>query len=240
MLRNRSLLVVAFACLAAACHASLQPKSGGAVLKSAGPAPPSGVTVYQIDPDRSRLRVLVYRAGALARLGHDHVIVAHGLAGWVANPAKPAAASFYLQLPVEEFVVDDAEARAQAGPEFAEPVDDDAKEGTRHNMLSPALLDSVRHPLIQIRALSFVGTEPDLQATVTLSIAGHDSTQVVPFRLRRAAGEVAASAEFPLRQTDLGLTPYSVMMGALRVADQMQVSLELVANAPRGPAPRRR
>jgi len=230
MLRNRWILLGAFACLAAACHASLQPQAGGALQINTGSTPPTGVTVYKIDPDRSRLRVLVYRSGALARLGHDHVILAHGLGGWVANPGKPAAASFYLRLPVDEFVVDDAEARAQAGPEFADPVDDDAKAGTRHNMLGPALLNATLHPLIQIHAVSFAGTEPNLQATVIVSIAGHDSTQVVPLHLRRAAGEVAASAEFPLRQTDLGLTPFSVMMGALRVEDQMQISLELVAS----------
>jgi hypothetical protein len=165
----------------------------------------------------------------LARLGHNHVILARGLAGWIANPDKPALASFYLQIPVDAFVVDEPQARAEAGPEFAEPVDDDAKAGTRHNMLGAALLDAAQHPVIEIRGTAVARAEPDMQATVHVSIAGHDSTQVVPFRLRRAAGELTASADFPLRQTDLGLTPFSVMMGALRVEDQIQVTLTLVA-----------
>ena len=167
----------------------------------------------------------------MARLGHDHVILGRGLHGWVANPAKPSTASFYLQIPVEEFVIDDPEARAQAGPEFADPVDDAAKAGTRHNMLGDALLNSARYPLIQVRGAAFVGTEPNLRATVLVSIAGHDSTLVLPLQLRRAAGEITASGDFPLLQTDLGLTPFSVMMGALRVEDQIGVSLELVAIA---------
>jgi hypothetical protein len=166
----------------------------------------------------------------LARLGHDHVILAHGLAGWIAQPEKPAEASFYLQIPVDDFVVDDPQARAEAGGDFAEPVDDDAKAGTRHNMLGAAVLDAAPHPLIEIRGDAFAGAEPDLRATVHVSVAGHDSTQVVPLQLRRSPGGLTARAEFPLRQTDLGLTPFSVMMGALRVEDQMQVTLSLVAS----------
>ncbi len=65
-----------------------------------------------------------------------------------------------------------------------------------------------------------------------ISVAGHDSTQIVPFRLRRSVGELTASADFPLRQTSLGLTPFSVMMGALRVEDEMRVNLSLVATGP--------
>jgi hypothetical protein len=231
MLRKRWILLVAFACAAAGCRAPPQSVEPTAATQ-AGSAPPAGVPVYRLDAARSQLRLLVYRSGPLARLGHDHVILAHGLSGWIADKPKVAEASFYLQIPVDEFVVDDPAARAQAGPEFAEPVDDDAKAGTRHNMLSAALLDADAHPLIQIRGWSFAGVAPDLRATVLISVAGHDSTQIVPFRLRRSVGELTASADFPLRQTSLGLTPFSVMMGALRVEDEMRVNLSLVATGP--------
>jgi hypothetical protein len=256
MLRNKWLIVAAFACVAAGCRAPTEPKPAAAAPPPAtapmppatlpppvaapppaaaggppGAAPPPGILVYHIDAERSQLRLLVYRAGALARLGHDHVILARGLGGWIAHPEEAAEASLYLQVTVDEFVVDDSEARAQAGPEFAEPVDDEAKAGTRHNMLGAALLDADAHPLIEVHGSAFDGVEPDLRATLRVSIAGHDSTLVVPFRLRRSAGELTASADFPLRQTSLGLTPYSVMMGALRVEDEIQVKLSLVATA---------
>jgi hypothetical protein len=228
---NKWIIVAAFACAAAGCRAPTGhlPQSGVPLAPSL--SPPPAVPVFRIDTERSRLRVLVYRSGPLARLGHDHVMLAHGLAGWIARPEKPIEASFYLQIPVDGFVVDDPQARAEAGPDFAEPVDDDAKAGTRHNMLSAAVLDAALHPLIEIRGNDFAGAEPDLRATVHVRLAGHDSTEVVTFRLRRSPGGLTASAEFPLRQTDLGLTPFSVMMGALRVEDQMLVTLSLVASA---------
>jgi len=228
---NKWIIVAAFVCAAAGCRAPTGqlPQAPSPIAPSL--APPPAVPVYRIDTERSQLRLLVYRSGPLARLGHDHVILAHGLAGWIAHPEKPGEASFYLQIPVDDFVVDDPQARAEAGPDFAEAVDDDAKAGTRHNMLSAATLDAVLHPLIEISGNAFAGAETDMHATVNVRVAGHDSTQVVPFRLRRSPGGLTASAEFPLRQTDLGLTPFSVMMGALRVEDQMQVTLSLVASA---------
>src|SRR5215207_9433082 len=38
------------------------------------PLPPAGGARYQIDPQRTVVTVIVRRAGALARLGHDHVV----------------------------------------------------------------------------------------------------------------------------------------------------------------------
>ena len=38
---------------------------------------------YPIDSSKSELRVLVYRAGALARLGHNHVLVNRAVSGTV-------------------------------------------------------------------------------------------------------------------------------------------------------------
>ncbi len=74
--------------------------------------PPAGPGVYRIDPARSELRLLVYRAGTMARLGHNHVIVNHAVAGWARYSGRPAAASFSLRVPVADFVIDDAQMRS--------------------------------------------------------------------------------------------------------------------------------
>jgi len=44
-------------------------------------APPG--RTYRVDENQSELRVLVYRAGALARFGHNHVIVNRAVRGSV-------------------------------------------------------------------------------------------------------------------------------------------------------------
>jgi hypothetical protein len=41
--------------------------------------------------------------------------------------------------------------------------------------------------------------------------------------------QVRISGEMPLRQSDLGLTPFSAMLGALQVEDEMRVKFRIVA-----------
>jgi hypothetical protein len=189
----------------------------------------AGAALYEIDAAHSLLRLLVYRGGAMAAVGHDHVIQNRALAGWVDPAAADTQAVFYLEIPDGEFSVDEVAARAEEGPDFAEEVSADAKAGTRHNMLSAALLDAAAHPVIAIRGSELRGTGTHYQATVQIAIAGHLSTQRIFFDATRSADLLTATAEFPLRQSALGLTPFSVMLGALRVEDEIRVKLRLVA-----------
>jgi hypothetical protein len=229
MLRNTSNRTVAalgvMLMLVAGCRAPPPP----AAASDSWSQPRTGAALYQIDATRSRLRLLVYRGGPMAAVGHDHVIQNRALAGWVDPAAGDTQAVFYLEIPVAEFSVDEVAARAEEGPDFAEEVSADAKAGTRHNMLSAALLDAAAHPVIAIRGSELRGTGTHYEATVQIAIAGHMTTQTVSFDAARSADLLTATAEFPLRQSALGLTPFSVMLGALRVEDEIRVKLKLVA-----------
>jgi hypothetical protein len=217
--------VAALAILVASC--SLPPRLESPVTGM--PRPPSGATVYHIDAASSELRLLVYKAGTLARLGHNHVILNRQLGGWVGITASQA--SFYLQIPTSGFVVDDAGARAAEGPDFASEVPDDAKAGTLNNMLSAALLDADRFPDITIQSLGVQAASTDGEARVGVRVAGRTSTLVVPFTVQRSAGRLSATGVMTLRQSELGLTPFSVMLGALQVRDELLVKFTLIAVA---------
>jgi hypothetical protein len=186
--------------------------------------------VYRIDAASSELRILVYKAGSLASLGHDHVIINRKLGGWMGVGVNEG--SFWLQVPAGGFVVDDPAARAAEGPDFASDVPDDAKAGTLHNMLSAALLDADRYPDITVQSLSTRVQASQGSATVSIQVAGRASTVVVPFTVERSPGHVSATGAVKLRQSDLGLTPFSVMLGALQVRDEFEVKFALVALAP--------
>ncbi len=127
------------------------------------------------------------------------------------------------------FVVDDDAARRAAGPRFAEAVPADAKAGTRAHMLSAALLDARAHPRIVVRSLTILGAGPRFAARMRIRVAGRDATIVAPFTLETDPNRVTASATFDLRQTALGLTPYRVLMGALRVRDRIRLAIRIVA-----------
>jgi hypothetical protein len=184
---------------------------------------------YRIDPALSELRVLVYRAGVMASLGHNHVIVNRNIGGSVSFAGDPASAALALSLPVSGFVVDEAAARAEEGADFAEETPEDAKAGTLHNMLSPAVLDAAAHPSIELRSVSIRASGGGFEATVEVSVAGHESKLVVPFGLETSDGQLRASGALRLRQSALGLTPFSVMLGALKVQDQLELKFRLVA-----------
>jgi len=53
----------------------------------------------------------------------------------------------------------------------------------------------------------------------------------VPVRYERSAATVTASGETALRQSDLGLKPFSALLGALQVQDEMRISFHIVAHA---------
>ena len=219
----------------AACGAL---KGRHAAPPSPGPAPslelPLPGQAYQIDENRSELRILVYRAGPLARFGHNHVMVNRRVQG-AANLAQEGASAFWLRVPVAEFIVDELQARREEGPDFAADVPDDARSGTLHNMLSAAVLDAAEYPDISINGTAAAGA-PDSGAapqvaTLTIGIAGHESTIEVPFVLESDSGRLSASGSFELRQSALGLTPYSLMLGALQVQDAMTVKFRFVATS---------
>jgi polyisoprenoid-binding protein YceI len=226
---RKGLHAAALALLLAACGAPPpRPTPHPAAPPPAAPPAARG-TPYRIDSSHSELRVLVYRAGVMATLGHDHVIVNRALEGWVTFSGDVAGAAFYLTVPTSGFTADDDAARREEGADFSEKVDADAKAGTLHNMLAPGVLDAQEHPSITVQSVSVETAAGGAQATVRVSVAGHESTLVVPFMLDTSPGRLHAQVDFKLQQTRLGLTPISLFLGALRVEDQLRVKLDLVA-----------
>lgn len=189
---------------------------------------------FDVVPAQSHLIVLVYRAGPLAALGHNHVIACKCITGTVYLPDDPLRASVDLRVVVTQFTVDDPVLRAaEHSADFPPDVTQSAREGTRHNMLGSALLNASRFPDITLRAAglrhSSGGRPDDLVAEVRVQAGGQVHSLSVPVRYRIEADEILVTSKFPLKMTDLGLVPFSAMGGALRVRDGMKVRLELVA-----------
>jgi polyisoprenoid-binding protein YceI len=226
------LLVAAFA-LFAGC-APLAPRvEFPAAAPSASPAAPPGFpnddyrvaasrgdAVYRIDPARSRVIIEVRRAGALARFGHDHVVSGHDVQGYVAPEGRRAD----LYLPLDRLVVDDPAMRADAGFDTRPSEADIA--GTRANMLE-RVLEARRFPwlLVQVRAAALDAS------TMAVSITLHGTTRAlqVPVQLSREGAEIAASGRFEVRQSDFGITPFSILGGAIQVEDRLALRFALRA-----------
>jgi len=192
------------------------------------PAPTPGAPALRIVPEASSIRVRVYRDGPLAGLGHNHVI-SWKASGWVSQSATLASSAFDIEVQLDRAEVDDPGQRAQEGAEFASAVPADAREGTRRNLLGERVLDVVHHARMSIRSVAIGKSGPLPEARVLIRVAGHETSRSVPFAIERSQGEVHAWGELSLRQSELGLAPFSLLLGALRVRDEIEVTFSLVA-----------
>jgi polyisoprenoid-binding protein YceI len=186
---------------------------------------------YTVAADQSLLTLLVFRGGALAKAGHNHVIASHSMTGTAWVPEDPGRASFEVRVPVNDFTIDEPQLRALEGNEFSAAVPDSAREGTKKNMLSEPMLDGARFPEIVLRSERLESGSEGILAQVSVAVRGQTRTVTVPIRYEVQGSEVRAQGQFALRQTDLGLTPFSLLGGALRVEDEMTVKFSVVARA---------
>jgi|HigsolmetaAR202D_1030399.scaffolds.fasta_scaffold00074_31 polyisoprenoid-binding protein YceI len=193
-------------------------------------APPDlrGTAVFEVDSSASTVHIQVFRGGALARLGHNHVVTSKHVSGRVWIHASLQRSGFELEVPVADLIVDDPDARAAAGPEFASEIAPKDRDGTRQNMLRAEVLDAERHPTIKLRSVHVAGSADRPQVTTRITIKGVARDVVVPATVRIENDLLTATGEFDIRQTDFGMKPFSVGLGALEVQDRLHIAFEIV------------
>jgi polyisoprenoid-binding protein YceI len=193
------------------------------------PGIPAGAHEYKVVAEESLLQILVYRGGAMARLGHNHVIASHHLEGEVHLTDDLTSTRFEIRVPVTELTVDEPAMREMAGADFPANVPQTARDGTRKNLLSPALLDGANYPTLRLRATDVAATGESYDVGVEIAIKDQVRNVRVPVQLERKAGALIARGEFAFKQSDLGLKPFSVAMGTLIVLDEMKIQFEISA-----------
>jgi polyisoprenoid-binding protein YceI len=101
-------------------------------------------------------------------------------------------------------------------------VADDARDGTRTNMLGERVLDAARFPVIRLAGETL--SAADGARSVALAVTVRDTTREVRVPVTIVPGErPVMRGELPLTHADLGLTPFSVMGGMLAVRDDLLV-----------------
>lgn len=187
----------------------------------------AGKTVLPIDSASSLITVVVRRGGPLARMGHDHVVASRHISGMVAPGEGRADFGFRL----DQLSVDEPALRQQAG--LTTTPDSDAIAGTRENMLK-RVLQADQFPLVHMHVEAIDASH------VRLAITLHGVTRsMVQSVLRTDSGDsVSASGTLTLLQSDFGITPMSVMGGAMVVLDPMELQFQIRARrAPPAPHP---
>jgi hypothetical protein len=216
--------------LLAACQAMLPPADTAVVAGpvAAGITFPADAPRFLVDPEASEIRMLVYRAGPLARFGHNHTISGR-VRGEIRAGARAADSGFRLEIPVESLIVDATAARAEEGEEFAAEVSEQARQATRDNLLGKDVLDSASLPLIKVNSVALFG--PRWNPTVLAQATVRSTTRDLrfPAAVVQQGDLLTVIASFRVRQSDFDLTPFIALGGGLQVRDVIDIRLRLVA-----------
>ena len=202
----------------------------GALVAALAVAPGCSAAVYDVVASDSQVRILVYRAGMLAGLGHNHVISSSQFDGEVRyRTGAPQQTRFRLRFPVRALVVDDPQQRAAAGAAFSTELDRDAMHATRQNMLGPKVLDARRYPEVQIRSEAVTGEPPELRVRISVQIRDVRRELEVPVRMRHSEDRLQAAGSVRFAQSAFGIAPLRIFMGAVAVQDEIEVEFDLSA-----------
>ena len=190
----------------------------------------AGSQVYSIVGGQSDIHVLVYKAGALGALGHNHVVSVGGLSGKIYLGQPRANSRFEFNVAVNKLVIDAPRLRKREGKGFtSKPTASDIK-GTRKNMLSKKLLNGAKYPSIKVkgtggpRAGKTRGT-----LNVSVTILGRTKRLSLPISLSVKGNTLVASGSKRISHGQLGLKPFSALFGALKVGNQMDLKYRVTA-----------
>jgi hypothetical protein len=184
---------------------------------------------YRVTPGDSDLRVLVFRSGTLARLAHNHVISSSALAGTVISGDTASQSTFDLHLPVDGLVVDDPGIRAEEGQSFSAAVSEKDIAGTRSNMMGEKLLQADQFDDIHVTSQRITGDFPDVVIEAAITIRGKRHVVELPALVERYDDRIVVTGSTDIAHSDLGLTPFTAALGALRVGEQMTFKYRIVA-----------
>jgi polyisoprenoid-binding protein YceI len=183
---------------------------------------------YEVDCEASRIYVKV---GSASRLGHEH-----GVEGKLKSGTLTFGGDGELVFDMESFTADTAEARKRVGLEKKKVSANEAKKVTE-TMRGADVLGVAEHPKATFRITSI--TPLDKQAVsepgayqVEGSFTLHGTEQKLPFKAKvergDKEGQLRMTGAFTIKQTDFGIKPYSAAAGLAKVADQLEISGDLI------------
>ena len=159
---------------------------------------------HKIGPSNGSLKVKTGKEGAAAKMGHNLTL---GVNSWEATVEGGDSPSIKL-------TADPNSVEVVSGEGGAKPLGDKDKADIKKTIDGKVLGSS---------QITFTSSEvTDSEAKGDLSIAGKSSQVSIPISV--SGDKISGSTT--LSQKDFGIKPFSTMMGALKVTDQVTVEFE--------------
>jgi polyisoprenoid-binding protein YceI len=182
---------------------------------------------HAFGPEQGRITVRTSRDGLAAQAGHDLTIEAVRWSGEVVVTADGLPASLDVVIDLGALVV-------RGGTGGIKPLTDRDRREIAATARKVLAVD--RHPEATFHASTFGPAEDSVSSTIdgALTLAGLSR----PLQLHvRQSGSERFLATTTVRQTDFGIKPYSGFLGALKVADAVDVEVEVDLSAAGDPEP---
>jgi polyisoprenoid-binding protein YceI len=184
--------------------------------------------VFTLDPDKSVVRIYVFRGGVAARAGHNHVVSAPQFVGFYYLPASGASdGRFDLEFRLDQLKIDDPASETALGGAFMSRLSTEDIAGARRHMLGPDNLQADKYPLVRVHSIRIVGEAPKFAADIQVTMHGQVRELWVPLTVTGLPDHLTVAGSFVLRQSDFGVKPYSVLHGLLAVQDELVIEFNL-------------
>ncbi|MHB8691176.1 MAG: YceI family protein [Solirubrobacteraceae bacterium] len=169
----------------------------------------------EIGPANAHLTVHTGRAGMAARAGHDLIL-------------EPERWSASLDLAAGSVTakIDANSLRVREGMGGVKPLSDKDKADIEKTM-AEKILKTSQYPEITYESSSSSGLGgPQWQIDGRLTLCGVTMPVQIPVTAKPSGDEMVLEASIRILQSQFGIKPYSGMMGALKVADEVEIRAE--------------
>ncbi len=162
---------------------------------------------YELGPQDGELVVNTRRTGAASKAGHDLEMV---VTSWSARLVLGEQASVKLS-------ADGSSLRVRQGRGGVQPLDDEDKDNIRQTIDNEVL----KRTRIEFHSTEVEREENGMQVRGELTLMGRTRPQTFALELEDARLTGGAT----VKQSDFGMKPYSALFGALKVADEVEVTV---------------
>jgi YceI-like domain len=166
---------------------------------------------HQIDTERSKLTVHVYKSGLFSAFADNHIIQAPIASGSLSDRERLAV----------ELVVRTSEMKV-LDPDLAAAKRAEVQAG----MVSEKVLDIAKYPEVTFSSTMVTAAGAD-KWTVVGRLTIHGETRTITVPVVRQGGTYRGSVE--IKQRDFGIEPISVAGGTVKVKDQLMIEFDIVA-----------
>jgi polyisoprenoid-binding protein YceI len=173
---------------------------------------------WTLDASDGELLIHTGVTGRAARMGHRLTIAMkrwQATVGWAG--AEPVSAELVVEVDSFEVLRGEGGVKGLSGPE---------KTLVKSNALRS--LNAGGYPEIRFAADTVDKTDEGYRLTGNLHIRGKSREHVIELRTEDLGKAWQMSAESSVHQTEYGVKPYSLLMGSVRVADEISMSFTAV------------